>query len=246
MKSPHKKRIVRSEAANVANQILWELGECGTVSRCEVAGSLRRGAPTCGDIDIVAAASNLDYALVEIKTIFRETAYLKRIVVVPDVGYKLVLGSFREFHIKSEIWVVAPSHYGSTLDWATGSREHVRAIRLWCLVRGFKLPIGNHRIDRSSRLWWLNREAFFCHVFKPAPASDLFESEEELYNRLQLNWIPPGSRRGGLKALWKAHQRWLASRRGVRDRSSSAGRPMPLAVRFPDRRAPVSRADQSA
>lgn len=221
MKPSEKKRIIRSEAAIAANQLLYELGDCGLINRCDIAGSLRRGAPTCGDIDIVAAASNLDNALHEIEAVVRGIGRIKLIADVPDVGYKLVMNPWREPQIKCEIWVVAPSHYGPTLNWATGSREHNRAIRLWCLARGFKLPIGSHRFQDSQGLWWLNREAFFCYVFRPEPASDRLETEEDFYNRLQLEWIPPGARQGGLKVVLQAHRRWLAQGGASRSRSSA-------------------------
>lgn len=220
MKPPEKKRIARSEAAIIANQFLSKLQECDRVSRYEIAGSLRRGEPTCGDVDIVAAASNLDHALLQIISAVSGIARVKLIEIVPDVGYKLVTNFLREPRIKSEIWVVAPSHYGPTLNWATGSREHNRALRLWCLLRGFKLPVGNHRFQDSQGLWWLNREAFFCYVFKPEPPSDQFASEEDFYNRIQLNWIPPGSRQPGLKVVLQAHRLWLAHRGASRKESS--------------------------
>lgn len=221
MKPPEKMRIARTEATVAADQLLSRLAECGRVSRCEIAGSLRRGAPTCGDIDIVAAASNLDDALHQIKAIVRGIARIKLIAIVPDVGYKLVMNLRNEPHIKTEIWIVAPSHYESTLNWATGSREHNRAVRLWCLVRGFKLPIGSHRFQDARGFWWLNREAFFCYVFRPEPGSDQFESEEAFYNRLQLDWIPPGTRQGGMKIVLQAHRLWLARGRASRDRRSA-------------------------
>lgn len=221
MKPSEKKRIACSEAAVAANQVLYELGDCGLICRCDIAGSLRRGAPTCGDIDIVAAASNLDDAVHEIQKVVSKIARIKSIEIVPEVGYKLVMNPRREPRIQCEIWVVAPSHYGSTLNWATGSREHSRAIRLWCLARGFKLPVGSHRFQDSQGLWWLNREAFFCYVFRPEPASDQLESEEDFYNRIQLNWIPPNARQGGLKIVLQAHRLWLA-RRGASAAGTSA------------------------
>lgn len=220
MKSPPKPRLARSDAAIIANQILLKLGECKGVRRCEIAGSLRRGEPTCGDIDVVAAAPDPDDALREVEAALCEVAKVKKLVSVPDVGYKLVLSSFEGHEVKSEIWVVPPSHYGATLNWATGSRAHNRAVRYWCLMRGFKVPIGCHRVDRSRPLWWLRHEGFFWHVFKATPASDILESEEEFYNRIQLAWIPPDSRKDDWKVLLKAYLRWLTGAKPSRSGSA--------------------------
>jgi hypothetical protein len=153
----------------------------------------------------------VDGARTEIETILRDIAEIGRTVDVPGMGCKFVLGSFRGASVKWEIWLVSPSHYGAALNWTTGSRKHHRAVRLWCLARGYKLPIGNHRLGRARRFWWMDREFYFDFVFKAVPASDRFQSEEEFYDRIQLSWIPPASRRAGMKVVWDAHRRWLSN-----------------------------------
>jgi DNA polymerase (family X) len=208
LRSSRARKLPLAVAHNMVHGLLRELGACDSVEKCQVGGSIRRRAPTIGDIDILAASSRLDDALRDVQATLKRKIGEIRVKTIADVGYKIKLASCfaGEPQTTVEIWIVPPSHYGSTLSWITGSRLHNTALRLWCLLWGYKVPIGNHRITKSSRIRWL----LCCYTFSSLPASSKFESEEEFYNRIGLDWIPPISRQGA-KEIWKARRRSLRS-----------------------------------
>jgi len=137
-------------------------------------GSLRRGCETCGDLDILVADG--------------DPAVIDRFV-----GYRLVeevLGrgdtkaSVRLWGgIQADLRLVPSGSRGAAMQYFTGSKAHNIAVRDRALQRGFKLnEYGLFRIDDGSRV-----------------AGD---TEEGLYEALDLAWIPPELRenRGELEA----------------------------------------------
>jgi DNA polymerase (family 10) len=161
-------RMPLKEAAAIAERLREQLERHPKVSRCSVAGSIRRGLSTVGDIDLVVASDDAPAVA---------QAFLAR----PDIALVYAKGPQRvsvalESSIDVDLRIVSPACFGSALLYLTGSRVHTVALRRLALAQGLRLNEyglfrGKHRIAG--------------------------EEEEEVYVALSLPYLPPGERLGG-------------------------------------------------
>src|SRR4029453_10293698 len=139
------------------------------------AGSVRRRTETVKDLDIIATASD-PAALTE---------YFTKLRWVAEVEAKGKTKATVVSHdgLRFDLRVVPPDAYGNLLQHFTGSKAHNVALREDAVRRG--LSISEYGVkDVESGEVWTSR------------------TEEELYERLGYQWIPPELRegRGELKA----------------------------------------------
>jgi DNA polymerase (family 10) len=131
-------------------------------TRVVVAGSFRRRRDTVGDLDILASGRNGE-------------GVAARFLRYEDVAKVLAHGSARaavvlRSGLQVDLRVVPPESYGSALLYFTGSKAHNIALRSLALRRG----------------WKLNEYGLFSGARRIAGAT-----EEEIYERLGLAFIPP-------------------------------------------------------
>jgi len=166
----HERRRLLSEAREVAEQLLTALRAHPASGEVEIAGSVRRWAETCKDIDIVATATDpeaLSAALLE-----HELAEEQR----SSGGGGASIRTFND--IKVDLRIVPPEEYGSLLQHFTGSKEHNVALRERAQRMG--LSVSEHGITET--------ETGVVHACR---------SEAEVYRRLGLMLVPPELRQGG-------------------------------------------------
>jgi DNA polymerase (family 10) len=162
-------------AMATAAEIVTALSAVRGCQRCTYAGSLRRLRDTIGDIDILAA-SNSPRPLMEA---------LVALPLVTDViahGDKKTSVRTRA-GIQVDLRVVPLDSWGAALLYFTGSRPHTLRLREIALRAGLKLSeYGLFRTDDGALL-----------------AS---RTEEEVYDRLGLDYVPPTLRedRGEIEA----------------------------------------------
>jgi DNA polymerase (family 10) len=140
----------------------------------ELGGSLRRMRAMVGDVDILAAADDSQAVV---------TAFVTR----PDVARVLGRGDTKasvEFThgIQAQLWVHPPAHWGTALQYATGSKDHNVRLRELALKQG--LSLSEHALTRSDG------SEIHC------------DTEEAVYAALGIPWIPPELRedRGEVQA----------------------------------------------
>jgi DNA polymerase (family 10) len=143
------------------------------VTEVTVAGSFRRCRETVGDIDILVAAGE-------------NSPVMERFTSFEDMAQVLAQGPTRSsIRLRSGLQVdlrrVKPESFGATLQYFTGSQAHNIALRRIGHQRGFKI----------------NEYGVFSVDGKVAG-----ESEESVYQALELPWIPPELRedRGEIEA----------------------------------------------
>jgi DNA polymerase (family 10) len=157
-------RSLIDAATTVAEEIVAALSAVEGCQRCAYAGSLRRMRETIGDIDILAAAPS-------------SRALMAAFVGLPMVAEVLVRGekktSIRTRNgLQVDLRVVPLASWGAALQYFTGSKEHNVRVREMAVRRGLKLSeYGLFRVDDGSLV--------------------VSETEEEVYERLGLAWIPP-------------------------------------------------------
>jgi DNA polymerase (family 10) len=170
-----KPRVLLSQALAIGEELVAALREHPAALRVELAGSARRLADTCKDLDIVAAASDP-------KELAEAFAALPQ---VDEVGATGVAGARAVTHsgLPVDFRIVPEESFGNLLQHFTGSGKHNEALRGEAVKRGLHVSEYGIADDESG-------------------TTDAFASEEEVYERLGLAFIPPELRenRGELRA----------------------------------------------
>jgi DNA polymerase (family 10) len=168
-------RLLLSKVRPIAEELAAALREHPAASRVEVAGSARRWAETCKDIDIIATAEE-------------PTALSGALVANPLIaaaGTPGPNGVRAQTHngISVDLRIVAPASFGNLLQHFTGSKAHNVQLREEAVARG--LSVSEHGITDAE-----------------SGKVDLCGSEEAVYERLGYAYIEPELRegRGELKA----------------------------------------------
>ena len=174
-------RVALRKAAAIAERLRQELVEDPKVSRCSVAGSIRRGCSTVGDIDLVVVSDDAPGVA---------KAFLARseIALVYAKGPHRVSVAL-ESSVHVDLRIVPPACFGSALLYFTGSRGHTLALRQLALAQGLRL----------------NEYGLFRGKQRIAG-----KTEEEVYAALSLPYLKPEDRLGGTEirdALQKSLER---------------------------------------
>jgi len=155
-------RMLLGEAAYPAEKIFNEIKRLKYVKSASIAGSYRRRKETIGDIDIVAAGNHPD-KIIEF--------FISRPYVVKIWGAGPTKASVRmQEGFNADLRIVPEESYGAALQYFTGSKEHNVALRKIAISKGCKL----------------NEYGLFKKGRKIAG-----RSEEEIYQKLGLQWVAP-------------------------------------------------------
>lgn len=167
-------RIPIGRAWPFAQELLSFLRLVPGVVSVELGGSLRRMRAMVGDLDILTAANDSRPVI---------TAFVER----PDVARVLGRGETKasvEFThgIQAQLWVHPPAHWGTALQYATGSKDHNVRLRELAIKQG--LSLSEHALSRSDG------SEIYC------------DTEQAVYAALGVPWIPPELRedRGEVQA----------------------------------------------
>jgi DNA polymerase (family 10) len=168
-------RIHLGVAVDLAEEILAELRDVRGVQRCDYAGSLRRMRETIGDIDLLVASEDPVSAM----DAFASMPHVARVLAKGETKSSVLTTK----GLQVDLRVVAPSVWGAALQYFTGSKAHNVRIREMAVRKGLKLSeYGLFRVKGGKLI--------------------VAETEEEVYERLGLPWIPPPLRedRGEVEA----------------------------------------------
>jgi DNA polymerase (family 10) len=162
-------RILLSRAQDIAEQIVGALRSHPAAERVEVAGSLRRQTDSVKDLDIIATADDpaaLAAALAELPLV-------ESVQSAGDAGARVLTHA----GMKVDLRVVEPDQFGNVLQHFTGAKAHNVALRESAVRRGLHVSEYGILDDATG-------ETLRC------------ATEEEVYERLGLEWIPPELREG--------------------------------------------------
>jgi DNA polymerase (family 10) len=168
-------RLLLSTVRPIAEELAAALREHPGAHRIEVAGSVRRWAETCKDIDLIATAEQpKDLA-----------DHLAGHPLIAAAGKPGPNGVRAQTHngVSVDLRIVAPGEFGNLLQHFTGSQAHNVQLREDAVKRG--LSVSEHGIKDNE-----SGETTLC------------ETEHEVYRRLGYEFIEPELRegRGELKA----------------------------------------------
>jgi len=142
--------------------------------RIEKAGSLRRWKETIGDIDILATGNSQ-----ELMDKFADYDDVEEVLVKGETKTSVRLRG----GIQADLRVVDKDSFGSALQYFTGAKEHNVPLRQIAIDKGYKLnEYGLFRKDNDEKI--------------------AGETEEKIYGKLSMDWIPPELRenRGEIEA----------------------------------------------
>ena len=168
-------RALISAAMDLAEYFLERLGAREDVQRIEYAGSLRRMAETIGDVDLLVASEDPE-AVMEA---FTGVGIVERVIAKGDKKTSVMTRK----GLQVDLRVVPLEAWGAAMIYFTGSKAHNIRIREMAVRKGLKLnEYGLFRAKSGTLI--------------------VARTEEEVYAKLGLPWIPPTLRedRGEIEA----------------------------------------------
>jgi DNA polymerase (family 10) len=162
-------RILLSRALPVAEEIVAALRAHPAAERVEVAGSLRRLVDAVKDIDVIATGTDA----AALAATLAELPLVEAVESAGDAGARVRTHA----GMKVDLKVVAPDQFGNVLQHFTGSKAHNVALRESAVRRGLHVSEYGILDDATG-------ETLRC------------ATEEQVYERLGLPWIPPELREG--------------------------------------------------
>ncbi|MGE5568044.1 MAG: DNA polymerase/3'-5' exonuclease PolX [Rhodospirillales bacterium] len=185
-------RFLLNFADDLAADLTGYLAATPGVEKVTPAGSLRRGRETVGDLDLLVTGPSANNAL-------------DRFVSHPKVSEVLARGpnkasakvGLQAFQV--DVRALPRESYGAALQYFTGSKDHNIALRSRALKMGYTLSeYGLFRLEDNSRV--------------------AGETEEEVYAKLGLPWIPPELRenQGEIEAAAEGRLPHLVEHRHIR------------------------------
>jgi DNA polymerase (family X) len=194
----HQGRRRRLDAAAEIEPLLAHLREAAGVDAVEVAGSLRRGKDTVGDVDILARCGGDAEDRRRVVEHFVGHAGVEQVLGAGDTKGSIRLAS----GLQVDLRVLPDESWGAALHYFTGSKEHNVEIRRRAQKRGLKVSEwGVFRVGSEAGEGPADEDK--------GDASDARTgervagaTEEEVFEAVGLRWIPPVLRenRGEIEA----------------------------------------------
>jgi len=157
-------RIPLGVALPLVEEIVNYLSQYPFVTDIVPAGSIRRRKETIGDIDILITTNDMD----KVNQALKSLPILRNILAAGTTKTSIIV----EPGIQVDFRVVDKSSFGSALQYFTGSKAHNIKLREIAIKKGLKInEYGVFRISDNKKL---------CG-----------EKEEEIYEILGLQFIPP-------------------------------------------------------
>ena len=170
-----KERFLLGRALPLAEEMVESLSQLKETDKISFAGSLRRKKETIGDIDILITSQNPE----KIMRTFTSLSQVREILAEGPTKSSIITKD--DLHI--DVRVVEPISFGAALQYFTGSKAHNIKLRELALKRGLKInEYGVFEVESGNRI--------------------AGEKEEEIYQALNLPFIPPELRedRGEIEA----------------------------------------------
>ncbi len=158
----NKGRFLFSDAIAIAENVKQALAKLKLVKKIEIAGSLRRGKETIGDIDFLAIGNNHE-------KIMDAFVNLSGVAKVWAKGSTKSSVRFKN-GIDADLRIVPEKSFGSALQYFTGSKEHNIALRKIAIDK--KMKLNEYGLFKGSKMIGGS-------------------NEEKIYEILGLDWVSP-------------------------------------------------------
>jgi DNA polymerase (family 10) len=163
-------RFLIDAAETEAGKLTEYLANFPGIDRITPAGSLRRGRETAGDLDILVTGEACRTEAERAKAVDYVAKYPPLMDVIARGDNKI------SFHLRSgmqvDVRLLPPESFGAAMQYFTGSKAHNVALRQRALKMGYTL-----------------NEYSLADLKTEKPVAG--KTEEEIYARLKLDYIPP-------------------------------------------------------
>lgn len=199
-------RFLLGDAWGTARALQERLLEVDGVEQIEVAGSLRRYRETVGDLDIVAGTSD-------------PAEVIEAFAAFPEVERVLGQGETKvsvELHtgLRVQLWAHPSSHFGSALQYATGSQAHNVHLREHALSVGFSLSEHGFKDEDDQLIECSDEKEVYKQVGLPWIAPELREDRGEIEAAIE-GTLPELVELGDLRGELHAHSTWSDGKASV-------------------------------
>lgn len=209
-----KQRRVLGKVLPLAEKLLDETRRLKLVARADLAGSIRRGQETIGDIDLLIASRNGEEALRE----FVKLPAIKRATALGGTRASVII----EGNLQVDVRAVPEESYGAALQYFTGSKQHSVHLRTIAQKRGLK--INEYGVFRGEkRIGGEKEEDTYRALGMKMPAPELREDRGEIEAAMEGDFpklIEDGDLRGDLHM----HTTWSDGRSSLEEMVEAAAR----------------------
>lgn len=192
------KRFLLGDVLPEAQEIKQVLKNFPHIKEVEVAGSIRRGKETIGDIDILAIASQPR----KIIDFFVKLPQVKKVIAHGDTKGAVILKS----GIDCDLRVLQPESYGAALMYFTGSKAHNIKLRQLVLKHNWKLSEYGLFSGKKMIAGRTERE-IYDKLKLPFIEAELREDGGEI-EAAQENKLPKLVKLKDIQGLFHVHSEW--------------------------------------
>jgi DNA polymerase (family 10) len=172
-------RMLWASADQYAQSLRAHLRACNAIKQLEVAGSYRRGKDTIGDLDLLAVAWDVNKAM----DCFGAFPDAEAVIARGPTKMTIRLAD----GLQVDMRVVPAESFGAALVYFTGSKQHNIVLRGMAKDRGLKInEYGVFKVRGDKEKFVAGR------------------TEKEVYETLDLPWIPPELREARREFEWAA------------------------------------------
>jgi DNA polymerase (family 10) len=167
--SKRESRISIAKALPVVEELSDLMSSCEPLHNLMPAGSLRRWAPTIGDVDLMATSTDPSVVM---------DAFIGLPIVSQVLGHGPTKSTIiTDNGLQVDLRIVEERYFGSLIQHFTGSKDHNIELREYALQRGKSL--NEYGITEVK-----------------TGVSNAFAEEESFYAALELDFVPPELREG--------------------------------------------------
>ncbi|MBO0860508.1 MAG: DNA polymerase/3'-5' exonuclease PolX [Chloracidobacterium sp.] len=198
----------------LAEKLLEEAHGMKTVERADLAGSIRRGLETVGDIDLLISSRNGEEAL-------------REFIKLPTIKHVTALGATRasviiEGGLQVDVRAVPEESYGAALQYFTGSKRH--SVHLRTIAQRHGLKINEYGVFRGDkRIGGEKEEDTYRALGMKTPPPELREDRGEIEAAME-GEFPKLIEDGDLRGDLHMHTTWSDGRSSLEEMVEAAAR----------------------
>jgi DNA polymerase (family 10) len=209
-----KQRRVLGKVLPLAEKLLEQTRGMKLVDRADLAGSIRRGQETVGDIDLLISSRNGEEALRE----FVKLPLIKRATALGGTRASVII----EGNLQVDVRAVPEESYGAALQYFTGSKRHSVHLRAIAQKRGLK--INEYGVFRDDKLiGGEEEEDTYSALGMKMPPPELREDRGEIEAAMEGD-LPKLIEEGDLRGDLHAHTTWSDGRSSLEEMVEAAAR----------------------
>ena len=180
MRSQSAGRMGISEAHPIAEALVEQLRAIKHVKQAEIAGSLRRGRETVGDVDLVCTLTDGAKGT-DVADAFTKFPEVQKILGSGNAKASVITAG----GLQVDLRIMPPECYGAAMMYFTGSKEHNVRLRGRAQDRGMTLnEWGLYKLEEYEKVKRTPGEI-------PPVKSVAGKTEAEVYKKLGLEFIEP-------------------------------------------------------